>query len=269
MGRIAAELELPDGRTFTVETANLTIRSVFIKTEHPFGFGEPLRLSLLGTTLDAHVAYATLADTPHGAVLVFDATPDLREQIAEAIDDDDDVVGHAPREPHAEASALDPFAPIEAQRATAEVLFEPALPEPPASAPVDGSEDLPIDVDVFDALLAGAAHEVLPPIELPMDALVPLPLDAIDTGETSADALLFSAPIEAEGDAPVLTAEPSVDIPMLPAEEHPATTDATTAEPIPEPDQTSDPSAPAWGESTRPGFDAAPLETAPPRTPSP
>jgi len=68
-----------EGRSFEVPIRNLTPSTVFIATAQPLGFGEDLILTLLGHNAAAVVVFASTV--PRGAVLSFDASPELRGAI--------------------------------------------------------------------------------------------------------------------------------------------------------------------------------------------
>ena len=68
-----------EGRSFEVPIRNLTPSTVFVSTAQPLNFGQDVILSLLGHNAAAVVVFASSA--PRGAVLCFEATPELRSAI--------------------------------------------------------------------------------------------------------------------------------------------------------------------------------------------
>ncbi|MEM1024856.1 MAG: hypothetical protein AAGD10_03055 [Myxococcota bacterium] len=68
-----------EGRSFEVPIQNLTATTVFIATAQPLGFGDDLILTLLGHNAAANVVFTSIE--PRGAVLSFDASPELHAAI--------------------------------------------------------------------------------------------------------------------------------------------------------------------------------------------
>lgn len=91
--RTPALVELPDGSAFVAEIANLTPRSVFVRTSRPLAFGDVVTVTFFSVSVTG--AVALLARSPAGALVVFEPAADQRRRI-EARMPEIDVLGAEP-----------------------------------------------------------------------------------------------------------------------------------------------------------------------------
>ncbi len=106
MATIRAQLVAASGASFDADVHNLTSRSAFLAGPIDVGFGHEVRLTVLGHTVDARVAFVSAA--PSGVVVTFEAQQPLVEAIAERREvdtdwDDEETRSHDAR--HARALA--------------------------------------------------------------------------------------------------------------------------------------------------------------------
>lgn len=149
---VSVEITPQDGPAFFAEIANLTARSMFVKTELPLRFRDRVSITFFDVTFAGEVVHRN-TNAPAGAVVIFEAPQPVRDAINATLDEVENLDAH--QELFAERTA--PYGLSEQD------IIDLATPDPAPDDDPDTSRYAPTeDVSILD------------PVEeaLPMDAII-------------------------------------------------------------------------------------------------